>query len=178
MRRLVELCLLLTAILFAGDLTVIGIARLTKADPFSLYAALMPGQSIDGVKAYPCQFQAKMVNGVQEGFCQFIPSTGPFALVAVLESNQIIARTSFNVKPNGLYFGDLVLCWNQPIYTAPQHPVDEGRFTNVYWSNQVSAHVIGAQGRLQIDYALPVTSIAIEREWRPMATAKLACISA
>jgi len=178
MGRVAKLCVVLTAILFAGDMTVISLARLTSDNPFAPYASLMPGQWIGAVKDYPCQFQTETVNGALEGFCQFTPSTGPFALVALVEANQVIVRTSFDVQPNRLHFGDLVLCWDGPIYTTSKESSDGMGSVTVYWRNQMNARLGIAENNTRLDYSLPVRQIVIEHEWRPVATVKLACISA
>ena len=177
MRRLLRVCVLLTAIVFSTEVMVLAAARLNYHDPFAPYSPIVPGQPADAVKEYPCSLLFGMSNGVEVGYCQFEVVDSVFSKVRVIVSDRIITRTEFVVQPNRLRVGDLILCRGEPLYIERGDRIDETPFVNIFWVNQMSARASVEQHGAQLEHLLPVNSISIEHLWRPIERDALSCAS-
>ena len=174
MERLVKLLLVMAVMMFVGTGTILGAARLTYHNPLAPYLAIMPGNSIEAIEDYPCPLVASMSSGVEVSSCEFDPKDGRFSSVTVIKSKQVIVRIAFDVQPNRLHFGDLVLCWGAPMYVA-ENSKTEAPILNMYWGNQVHARVVPRQSSRQASYFLPVAALSIEREWHAVEPEKVSC---
>src|SRR5690242_12077657 len=115
MWRLLKVWIILTTTVFVSVSTVLMTTRRTYRDPFAPYEALMPGQSINGLRDYPCRLRITQVKnsdfrGVD--YCRFEANYGVFGEVTLNINDNIITQiTASNIQPDALSLGDLVLCW-------------------------------------------------------------------
>jgi hypothetical protein len=174
MWRLVRGSILLMLILFAANVAVLGAASLNYRDSFAPYAAIMPGNSVDTLKDYPCQWIGGMINGAEYGYCQFNMEAFPFGQVRVFKTDHVITRLSFTFQPDRLSLGDLILCWGKPIHVARTFH-EETVSIDAYWPNQVLANGMPAQYGARPDYFLPITFLSIQGEWLPVDSERSIC---
>jgi hypothetical protein len=83
------------------------------SNPFPSDLLIMPGTPENTVKlmGFSCNPQADFV---PSQYCTQAPATGPFSLVAVTLSNQVVTRINFTLRANSLVVGDLPLAWGRP----------------------------------------------------------------
>lgn len=174
MRRLFRLCSCLTMILFVGSVWIIAAARQPHFPALAAYQAIMPGQSIEAVKEYPCPLRAGISRGVEVGFCQFEANDGVFGRITVIDSNHFISRLDMLVQPGNLRLGDLILCWGNPTDMVDYDKADNHASTLVstYWGDQMSASLTRIEYEGQRDYFLPVTSLSLQSEFRHCTSAR------
>ncbi len=177
MWRLVRLCAVLTGILFASEVVVLVAARFAYHDPFAPYHAIMPGNSVEALKDYPCLLQVEMNNATEFGWCALTLDESPFRRIDVFESNHVIARVDFIIVPYRFSLGDSILCWGKPFYLFDNYYQKDESY-NLYWRNQVSARLNPGWFRAQPDYFLPITFLSIQREGRPAVLEEGLCASA
>ena len=164
MSLLMRACLLLmmTTLLVEGGMFTI--MRLTYHDPFVPYAALMPGQSIDALKDYPCRFRVTKLERVQIGYCQFEPAYGVFSEIALNVTNHIITMfTSFDISAGVLRLGDVILCWGKPVQIVNSFP-NEQLALDLYWSNQSMVTLYPTQYSERFDDFLPINYLSMGSE--------------
>lgn len=173
MRRLFRLCSCLTVILFVGSVGMIAAVRKTNLPALAAYRAIMPGQPIEAVAAYPCPLRAGVSNGVEAGFCQFEAGDGVFGRITVIDSNHIISRLDMLVQSGHLMLGDLILCWGSPTEMIDYGKADHRASTLVSarWGNRMSASLTRSAHEGQSDYFLSVTSLSLQSEIRHCASA-------
>jgi hypothetical protein len=180
MWRLARISVFIMAVLFCTEIGILATQRLSAQTPFAAYTAIMPGQPVDAVIAYPCHLQLGIIEGVEASFCQFAPEDGFFATVTVVEANFVITRISFVARPDSVYVGDLAWCWGQPttvvgisVYGSariqlawgnqPRAGLPSLAMVELHWGDQTVADVspLAHLGAEQV-YFQPVTSFSIE----------------
>lgn len=167
--------LLATVVLFWGEVLILVAARSGYEDPFAPYRGMVPGQPIDAIKGFSC-LPPILMSSTEAGFCAESDASNIFQHVLVIDSNHMIAKMVFIVKSNALAMGDLVLCWGEPIYIIDNtNSYVDTPALNVYWSNQVHAHILPHHASTQASYFLPVAAITFERQWREVDFEKLRC---
>lgn len=161
MKLAIKLLMLLEAVVV---ITIGGVLLTTRAasrNPLVDYLAIMPGHSIAGLENFPCQLRIGMSKGVQVGFCQFDAASPVFGRVTVVMTDGLITRLAFEVKPEQLRAGALVLCWGEPSQAAVN---GEGLAPvgNLRWNNSVYAGLLGEDSEGRLDYFRPVTYLSLE----------------
>ncbi|MEO8391958.1 MAG: hypothetical protein ABI700_03105 [Chloroflexota bacterium] len=164
----------MTAVMFCGKVAVLTVARLTYRDPFASYQAIMPGQSVDAIKDYPCPLHVETVNRVEKGWCQFDSDKGVFDQVSMVEHKHIITWILFHIRSEDLRLGDLILCWGKPIDIVRNFHREILSY-DMYWSNQAHARVVDHMSSRQLDFSLPVTDVSIERQWGTVEAENILC---
>ena len=123
---------------------------------------MMPGQSIDDVEGYQCQ-QPVGINSSKGDYCDFGVADGAVDKVLVLYSNHLVVKTILTMEPGTFFLGNLALCYGKPIYVTgvgnPIYRTDDNEIAysifDVYWDNQVYAHVVSRQSSTQPSYFAP-----------------------
>ncbi|MBZ0149209.1 MAG: hypothetical protein K8F62_16955 [Pseudorhodoplanes sp.] len=167
MRSVFRLCIFLTACLFTSGVGMIAAARLPHPDLLAQYEAIMPGQSIDAVAAYPCPLRVGMSNGEEVGFCQMDMNDGVFSKATIIDANHRIARIDLVVQPGRLRLGDLVVCWGDPSEIIEYGRSDIPMMVNMRWYNRMDANLTRAEYEGQQDYFLPVKSLSLRANYTP-----------
>lgn len=166
MGRLFRAILVLTGVMCIGAQALVGVAQLSSRDFLAAYRSLTPGHSIVRDEL-PCQLRVGMSNGVEVGMCQFEAEDDVFGRVTLVTADQIVTRLAFEVEPEALHIGDLVLCWGTP--NTPEAPPTsrEGTQTISRWQNRIFAgHTVLRSGE-RASYFLPVTYLSLEVEMVP-----------
>jgi hypothetical protein len=122
-----------------------------NVDPFALYAAIMPGESIDVLTGHDCnyQFVSSYTNDTII-YCQIRPASGQIQMVGVLLRNGSIERVSFMV--NDMPFATVAQRWERPTKVLRRHENylvcwQEGVFATVsspgWFTYQAPVHYVG-----------------------------------
>jgi hypothetical protein len=152
----------LAAIVFGVEVVVIGGMRQPDHNPLARYRQIMPGKTIEAVQDFPCQMHMGMSKGVEVGLCQFEAEDGVIGRVTVVAADQLITRLSFEVQPDALRLGDLVLCWGEPDIPAFTLYPDISSPLNLRWGSQIYA-AISAPSVTSLSYFIPISYLSFER---------------
>ncbi|HVU11362.1 MAG TPA: hypothetical protein VHD90_08795 [Phototrophicaceae bacterium] len=167
MIRLIRVCCLLSMALCAAEIVAVGIARFTYYDPFAPYMAIMPGQSIDALKNYPCQLELTIERSTALFSCQVNPSFGIFRKFTLTSLNRVITRmTIFEIQPDALHLGDLIACWHQPLILM-DHYADGTQSSDAYWENQMRAQLSSDEDAMHPNAFSSVRYLLLYRQWKP-----------
>jgi hypothetical protein len=124
------------------------------SDPLAPYAAIMPGQPVENLAHFSCNWQIEDFEGSGIGVCQQYLDEAPFSFVSISIRNATIQDTTFRV--DGLYAGDLARHWGRPTTEF-----SGGEFFYARWYR--GAYTITARlgdGR-RFSYRLPVRYIYV-----------------
>jgi hypothetical protein len=166
MARLIRGFLVLTGVMFISAQALVGVAQLASRDFLAAYRSLTPGNSIVR-EDLPCQLRVGMSNGVEVGMCQFEAEDEVFGRVTLVTADQIVTRLAFEVEPEALHIGDLVVCWGNPNdLQAPPGSLERNNMTS-RWQNRIFAGHNLIRGGGQASYFLPVTYLSLEVEMMP-----------
>jgi hypothetical protein len=161
MGLLLRVCIAVTGIVVVGNIAVLGAMRATFRDPFAPYQTIMPEQPTSELpslcRSRPFQQRSALYH------CQFDPRNDDFRDVVLEAHNGIITKMSvFDIYPNKLSLGDLIICWGRPmsvnrsLMSTSQGYERLGSFLEVYWENTAHAELMPASGSVLIDFRLPV----------------------
>jgi hypothetical protein len=170
MGLLLRVCLLLTVTTLLVEGGVLAVTRLMYGDPFAAYLAIMPGQSIDRLKDYPCRFLASKTANTQWGVCEFTPDLGLFGQITLTAYDHIIEQTYMIAQPDRLHLGDLMVCWGNPSieYLPPYLPAG----LVVRWGAEVSTNFAAAGESTKLSRFVPVQTLQIDGKWQPCYSAQ------
>ena len=132
---------LLIAFLALASFAVVNVTTLTlngatrpPADPFALYADLLPGQSSTALSTYGFTCHPVSDRYAQTAYCSLTPTSGDFSLVEVfLDPESTVAEIDFTLRNNLFKVGDLMLLWGKPTV----HPHADS--INFIWQNGAGA---------------------------------------
>jgi hypothetical protein len=155
--------MLVTGLMFVGAQAIVGGARLGSQNFLAGYEAMMPGQPTAGLADTPCQLRVGMSKGVEVGMCQFQAEDAIFGRVTVVSANRIVTRLAFEVQPEALHLGDLVLCWGQPDSNRALPESAPNSQITTRWQNRIFAgHAAPQSG--QRNYFVSLTYLSLEKE--------------
>jgi hypothetical protein len=169
MAHLIKRFLVLTGVMFISAQALVGVAQLASRDFLAAYRSLTPGHSI-AAEELPCQLRVGMSNGVEVGMCQFEAEDKMFGRVTLVTADQIVTRLAFEVEPEALHIGDLVLCWGNPNDIGTPSAAMDGIHTTSRWRDRIFAGHNLLRGGEQASYFLPVTYLSLEMEMIPCET--------
>jgi hypothetical protein len=163
MWRMLRSFVLLTSVMIFGAETFVGVAQLNSRDFLAAYRGIVPGESLDSAEAERCDLHVGMTAGVETAVCRFEAGNDVFGRVTVIERDHIIQRVGFEVLPDALMLGDLILCWGSPSQHASLPAMVEGTHTTTRWEDRIYAgHSFIQRG--SSSYFIPVTYISLEKE--------------
>jgi hypothetical protein len=164
MWRLIRSFMLLTGVIFVGTGTLVGAAQLVTRDFLAAYRGMMPGETVDGTETERCRLRLGTSNGIETGFCQFEAGDDVFGRVTVVETDRVIQRLAFEVQPDALHLGDLVLCWGDPTQQESVPFDAEGTQTTTRWDDRVYIGHSFVRGSEPVNYFMPVNYLSLEGE--------------
>ncbi len=167
---MLRICVGLMMVIVVGGIGALALERLMYHDPFAVYAAIMPGHSVDALEDYPCRFRATKRASVVLGYCQFEPEYGLLSEVTLTIRNDVIAQTTaFDIPANTLRLGDLILCWGKP--TAMVYaPSGESPILDLYWKEKLHVQVTPGRYDRGLSYFLTVDYLSLSGQWQPCGT--------
>ncbi len=164
MGRLATLWIPIAAALFMSELVVlVGSAlRYTGGypDPFALYEAMMPGQSINSSELSPCRFQEMWLVRDMIGYCQLYPDASPFRLVTIKAQGDRVQRLS--LRAYGLFYGDVVARWGMPDVVEPIVTENEEMIIHARWRSGVYAITSPIDPAVQLTSLTPIYYLSVE----------------
>ena len=83
----------------------------TSANPFAMYADIMPGQPSNAIDThdFTCWLRDHNYYDQAETRCRLQPETGTFSRIEAVSSKDVIHRLSFDIRDGTLTMGDLAV---------------------------------------------------------------------